>query len=335
MRPPKSLAPAWLEAVSESAVESLPLIKFFAKLAEKLVDPPTSKELALLACTLAFQKAVADALSLAPQTNKIPLTDARAKVQTAAAAWKLDDPAIMTGFSFEHPASHPFVLAAITCLHEPITMAGYDAAEARFIEAAIYETFKERLRELVSDPKLKDRFAPFVQWAQLGSEEERAYFALQDHAARQRNIFRQEPVLGNEPFALSDVYVETDCGELKWRQIHTDKLDPFDERNGGRAPLLETVLRYIGLDGFNDAIVIQGGPGAGKSAFTLKLSDELLRLGLLPIRIRLRNLRIDLPLLKAVAQAVVSPDSTKFDLTKIRGQRMRCWKVEFSTNRLA
>jgi hypothetical protein len=43
-------------------------------------------------------------------------------------------------------------------------------------------------------------------------------------------------------------------------------LDPFDEQNGGRADLLQTVTDYIGKPDFRDAIVVQGPAGSGKSS---------------------------------------------------------------------
>ena len=57
--------------------------------------------------------------------------------------------------------------------------------------------------------------------------------------------------------------------------------------------MLEQVIGLLGNRDFKDAIVIQGVAGAGKSAFTLRLCVELRRLGLRPIRIRMRHLLLD------------------------------------------
>lgn len=69
--------------------------------------------------------------------------------------------------------------------------------------------------------------------------------------------------------------------------------NPFDESVGGRSPMLDRIVNLIGDSKFREAIVVQGVAGAGKSAFTLNLSVELRKLGLRPIRIRMRDLALD------------------------------------------
>jgi hypothetical protein len=133
----------------------------------------------------------------------------------------------------------------------PLSGLGYSEVEIRKLSSGIRQKFKENLKDVVSESSLREKFAPFIQWAQLGAEEDRAYYALQAHAERQRIAFTEDPVLGHEPFALGDVYTETDCGELSWKTIRGDempetKVDAFREENGGRQPLVATVLKYIG-----------------------------------------------------------------------------------------
>ena len=43
---------------------------------------------------------------------------------------------------------------------------------------------------------------------------------------------------------------------------------------------------------FRDLIVVQAGPGSGKSAFTLRLANELMERGFFPIVVRFRDLRL-------------------------------------------
>jgi hypothetical protein len=172
------------------------------------------------------------------------------------------------------------------------------------------------LRDVLTAGELREKFAAFTHWAQLGAEEDRAYHALQAHAEQQRITYEERPVLGTQPFSLCDIYVSTGCGLLTWQEIRGKEGKPETKRDaflesdetGGRRDLLQTVLEYMKKPRFNDAIVIQGGPGAGKSAFTLHLTDQLLREGLCPLRIRLRDLDVQMPLLDALSKALLEPD---------------------------
>ncbi|MFQ3243418.1 MAG: hypothetical protein ACI9SP_000036 [Arenicella sp.] len=116
--------------------------------------------------------------------------------------------------------------------------------------------------------------------------------------------YNDAPVFQREPYALADVYIESDCGELSWQQIKDDKLDPFTEQTdraelkktqqgGDREPLLDTVMAKLADPDFNELITVQAGPGAGKSAFTLRLAHELMQEGLQPILVRFRDLRLN------------------------------------------
>jgi len=119
------------------------------------------------------------------------------------------------------------------------------------------------------------------------------YLAL--HRAWNEYQFEKEPVLGRESFALARIYVETECGVLRWCQISgagRAGCDPFQEAQGGREPLVDAVMRFVLDPTFRDAIVVQGPAGAGKSAFTLRLSQELESLGLHAVRIRFRDMRL-------------------------------------------
>ncbi len=314
--------PWWTGPLAEAAGETIPLVKFAIKLLEKLPEKPSAKSLGLLACTLAFQRACEEALrEIGQPANKVPMLDAVAETKARAAQLKMSDPDILRGFSLEQPATHPFVFQALELMKRPFQIAGYSSIEIRKLNGSIREHFKIVLRELLSDPSTKDKFSPFVQWAQLGSEEDRAYHSLQAYAERQRMAFMEFPVLGHEPFSLAEVYTETDCGELPWKTIkgdgkHENRVDAFSEENGGRQPLVSTVVKYLEQDSFRDAIVIQGGPGAGKSAFTLRMTDELFRLGLTPIRIRIRDIRIDLPLFEALSRAITDSEDLGIDQYK-------------------
>jgi hypothetical protein len=117
---------------------------------------------------------------------------------------------------------------------------------------------------------------------------------LAAHRAWLRWQFMDAPVFEKEPYALHDVYNEPECGLLRWDKIKDQKLDCFLESPecGGRNEMLSTVLDLVGDPEFKDLLVIQAGPGAGKSAFTLRLANELIKERLQPILIRFRDLRL-------------------------------------------
>lgn len=119
---------------------------------------------------------------------------------------------------------------------------------------------------------------------------------LAAHQAWLRWQFKESPVLGQEPYCLSDVYIETECGKRTWSQINDEKdrhkRDPFKERNGERHNLVATVISLIMAPKFQDLIVVQAGPGSGKSAFTLRLANELIARGFVPILVRFSDLRL-------------------------------------------
>ena len=118
------------------------------------------------------------------------------------------------------------------------------------------------------------------------------YLAL--HQAWNRYQFWRGPVLGREPFALQQIYLETECGILRWSEIASGPggpRDPFQESNGGRTSLVDAVMGLVLDPDFREAIVVQGPAGSGKSAFTLRLADELDARGLRAVRLRFRDMR--------------------------------------------
>ena len=310
----KAVSPWWAGPLVESVGDAIPPVKFVIKLLEKLPEKPPARALGILACTLAYQRSAEEAVRIQPPRLQILSTSTAAGLKEQVRQLKALDADTLRGFSLDPPVAHPFVWSADAALRLVAENAGYGDDEWRRLQQRIHERFKEHLREVLTDPDTREKFTPFVEWARLGSEEDRAYHALQAHAERQRTIFDESAIFGREPFALADVYVETECGELSWGTIRGDdkhpRVDPFSQKEGVRRDVLQTVLRYLADRDFNDAIVIQGGPGSGKSAFTLRLSVELLRLGLRPLRIRLGSLPLErtVPIQDALAAAVLAND---------------------------
>lgn len=297
------ICPWWLSLAGESASAAVPPIKFIATLFSKLGEIKDPDRLAYLAFTTAYQRSVEKALKAVGQPS----------VKVSKTAWKPQKDIELPGegmsfaaYSLKDPLNHAFIRQADQLLHEALKAAGYDENECRRVHNEVAMRFPGALTALLTHPSTRDKFAAVAEALRFENME-RVNAAWRDHFEYQRYQYEDKRVFGEEPFTLSDVYVETECGILKWQEIQegklTDtthkpeimpdgrsKLDPFDLRIGGRNEMLGAVMNLIGDKSFKDAIVIQGPAGSGKSAFTLRLCVELLSRGLKPIRIRFRDL---------------------------------------------
>src|SRR5262249_17101405 len=183
--------------------------------------------------------------------------------------------ASLSTFSFDVALIHPFVQRANEILRILLRSGGVPEAEETKIFNTLHERFKVELQELLANPDTASKFEPFAKLIESGiSEEQRTMQALHIHAEYQRAQFSTQPLFGQEPFALRDIYLETECGELAWGQIspaYNKRLevrmvdsgdptyscvDPFSEYHGGRDDLLKTVLRLITEGPRNEPIVI-------------------------------------------------------------------------------
>lgn len=299
--------PWWLQAVGESVAEAAPPIKFLATFIGKIGEIKDPDRLAFLAFTTAYQRSIEKALiSVGPPS-----------VQSAV-KYKITTNDVLTpeeGMSFNNysiadPFNHPFLKQATTLLIKGMQASGYNESEIRMIQNEVNIRFPGCLKSLVTHPETREKFFAFADSLQHGNKECRVKSAWFDHFEYQRYQFEDKKVFGEEPFSLSDIYVETECGLITcgklWEKAHgkeksetsdPDRFteehkssDPFNEHCGGRHNLLVSVMELLGNKSFRDVIVIQGPAGSGKSAFTLRLAMELLRNGLRPIRIRFRDI---------------------------------------------
>jgi hypothetical protein len=310
----------WAGAFTEALGEAIPPVKFLVKLFSKLTEEKDPNALAYLACTLSYLRAVEQA-TRTQGPPKGPRRSLPAKVKKDLsgdeAAAQLD----FERFSFGNALEHPFIRRADTLLEGYLEAAGYDEAQQRALIGDVHQRFVPILKNVLSHGDTRERFLPLLERMRLGAREKVAFEALIEHAEYQRWLFEEKPVFGKEPFNLAQVYIDTECGKLTWEEIRDggpqgpmgttgskekERVDPFLEKFGGRHPLGKTVLGLLGDPNFRDAIVVQGPAGAGKSAFTLWLCAELVRQGLRPVRVLLRDLRLDRtrPIAEALAQAV-------------------------------
>jgi len=183
----------------------------------------------------------------------------------------------------------------------------------RRLAEGVHARFRPTFRKIITDGRTREKFDPLFKYMEIGAREEASFAAIERHIEYQLWCFNQAPALGNPRDVergermtlgcpLKDIYLRPDCGTLSWGEIdamktsarkHGPRRTPFDEGEGGRHSMLEQVIKLLGDGQFNDAIVIQGVAGAGKSTFTLRLCVELRHLGLRPIRIRMRHLLLD------------------------------------------
>jgi len=310
----------WAGAFTEALGEAVPPVKFLVKLFSKLTEEKDPSSLAYLACTLSYQRAVEQAVK-AQGPPKGPRRDLAKQVKGDLSAEEAAAQLDFERFSFGDALEHPFVRLADSVLEGYLEAAGYTAEQQRTLVGDVHQRFVPTLKTLLSHGDTRERFLPLLERMRLGAREKASFEALIEHAEYQRWLFEEKLVFGKEPFSLAQVYVDTECGKLAWEEIRDggsegqgeaqgmrgkERVDPFSERWGGRQSLGETVLGLLGDPSFRDAIVVQGPAGAGKSAFTLWLCAELVRQGLRPIRVLLRDLRLDRarPISEALAQAV-------------------------------
>jgi hypothetical protein len=319
-----SLAAPWLALSSQTAAAIAAPIAFVAKLVHRLTGERDPSALAYLACATAYERSVEQAITAvgAPTRERdAARTDLRHAFDALGASADHD----LTTLRLDDIASSSFVIEADRLFDAFAAASGYDEPDRRRLIGDVHSRFVVNLKTLLSHGRTREAFAPFAERLLLGSGEEAARATLAEHAEAQRRMFEELPVLGTEAFPLSAVYADLDCGSLTWATIrdgdsrNADPIDPFSERDGGRKPLLETVLSLIGDATFKDAIVIQGVAGAGKSAFTLRLSAELIHQGLRPIRVRMRDIPFDRHAGEAIRQAIRLGDDSEPTRPRARG----------------
>jgi hypothetical protein len=306
----------WAEAAGTAFTEAVPVVKFAATLFTELTKEQDPHVLGFLACTLAYQRSVEEAMNWAgiPDQAKNAKNELKPKLAELEPSADVD----FKKFSFSTALEHEFIRRADHAFTSYLEAVGYNESEKRDLLNRVHLRFVGNLKMILSNGKLKGRFEPFTQLMELGTKEELAYDTILSHVNYQRWLFEEAPVFRKEPFALSDIYIDSECGKLTWGEIQTDaeqtpgakpeRIDPFAEGCGGRHDLLEVVLALIGESNFDEAIVIQGAAGSGKSTFTLKLCSVLEKEGLYPIRVRLRDLPLDRHLVEALPKALFPPD---------------------------
>lgn len=299
------------DALVTTATTSLPLVNFLVALTREVRASADPDVQLYLACTLAYQRAALEALS----DSDVKAAGFHAGLLEFRDATDPDLVDVRT-FSLSSPFAQPFFHRADALLARFAAAVRFDPPATRRLLATTHRRFLSALHELLR----ADEFKILRERVGNASELERAMTALERHAAYENAKFTVQRSMKVEPFTLQDIYLDTECGAVRWGEIREalsdstppsrpDEVDLFLERTGGRRPLVGTVMELVGDPAFKDVIIIQGPPGAGKSAFTLKLVDELLSEGLRPIRVRLTKVRFDRSVNEAISAAIAfGPD---------------------------
>jgi hypothetical protein len=335
----------FLGAAGEAAKEWSGAVKAASKLLERLTKEQSPMSLGWLACTLAYQRAATEAIiGYGRPASRIPFS--QEVVSDRLKHLQLEDPYIMRDFSMNSTAGHPFLRAADEALRTTLEAAGYDPAEQRNLLRETRTSFKPALQDLLSGEH-KDKYIPFTQWLALDNPDRKLQTTLLSFIDHDRVEFEDQPALGIEPFSVSDVYIESQCGLLQWKTIRDgretlkdrriERVDPFSEDSAQRQDLITTVLGLMSDPSFNDCIVIQGAPGSGKSTFTKRLSIRLRAEGLLPIRIPLQYLRVDSNIFDAIQDVILkfSGTSTGSFRRNLFREKVFSDEVEFGKARIS
>jgi uncharacterized protein YjbI with pentapeptide repeats len=301
----------------------VPPVKLLAKILQKVTTINEPEVLGLLACNAAYQRAIEEAVKETPEKDAAASEPAPSRAELKSQASQLRkqfaDSEITTELSFrwfslEQPLAHPFAVNSRRVLEYYARILYGDDTKVRRLVVAVEQKFPTVLKLVLSDRELAPKFAPFKSLVELGTGEERLAKALERHSNYQQWLFDAAAVLGQEPFPLKEIYVAPDCGELGWAAIRDigratkleDRIDPFLESCGGRHALLERVLALISDNRLKDPIVIQGAAGSGKSSFTLHLSSVLRSRGLIPVRVRFRDLPPKQEFFEALCEAILA-----------------------------
>lgn len=213
----------WADFLLGATGDFVPPVKFLIRLCETIGQVDDPEELGHIACTLAFQRSVAEILSAV--TGPVTEANALKKVKEQLALLQPCRDVDFGSFTYETALEHEFFKRAELHLQTALLLIGYGKEEVHRITHLVKDRFVPCLKELLIRRETAQRFLPFKEYIQLGGGVARlAQRALVEHGKFQRWLFEDAPVLGRSPFALQQVYVETDCVYFSWGEINPKEL---------------------------------------------------------------------------------------------------------------
>lgn len=288
------LFPSWIEPVGKIVAGEIPILKIAVKVFEALTKDSDPNSLGILAATLAYQKSVSQALQslgkkivITSRPDIIKLLD-----ETTKKEYNFET------FSFDRPEEHAFVVDCDTALQSFIKNLRIGNKEAVEFQNKVYERFFTNLLNILSHDSTAEKFAPFRKRMTLRTDFARANFIILEHQDYLKWLYDGRNVRG-ESYTLRDIFIEPTCEVLTWKELNArasreseagDQMHNSEEDGGDARELTPTLLNYIFAESCNQPLVVQGYPGSGKSACTIRLCYELMNEGFFPIRISLKNI---------------------------------------------
>ncbi|MEL4894455.1 pentapeptide repeat-containing protein, partial [Crocosphaera sp. Alani8] len=296
---------SWVKDVTEAAEGTIPLLPFFLKYAQLLTLERDPQKQGYNACTLAYNRAIQEAFF----NFSMKLQHIKPRANVRIISKKNPENIDMTGFKLDNTSLyHEFIQYADDAFYQFAEINEIDQKLTNQLLKNIRSSFFSNLRLLLVHPYTEKEFSAFKALTFLDNSKTKLEKILDRHLEYQCWLFNEKNVFRSEPFALNHIYLNTECGTLKYSEIKSqttnksgDLIDnqdseklknPFSEKDAKRVDLLNTVLKYMGKKKFNEPIIIQGVAGSGKSSFTLKLVEELKEQGCYPIRILLKDLNL-------------------------------------------
>lgn len=337
----------WAKDLLSAAGDTLPVVAFFLKYAQILMQESEPGKQGYKACTLAYNRAVEEAfLAKSMELKKLGLK--RPKNSQFLSDRLPDDlEEDIESLNFNNALSHPFIQRSDAVFGEFAESVGLEKQITNQLLKIIHQRFLRNLRLLLAHPDTEKEFAAFKNLMELDNTSYQTQKVIDAHLLYQSWLFQEAPVFRQEPFALAHIYLDLQCGVLEWQQIkgidrglgsrqrfssdldeeiEPKLLNPFSEADSRRVNLLDTVKELIGEPNFNEPMIIQGIAGAGKSSFTLRLVSELLEEGLIPIRVLLRDLNLN----ENIEDAI--PNALQFGE---KAFNLYTWKPEFAPDWLS
>jgi hypothetical protein len=315
----------WVSAAGDVIGDVIPPVKVALNLLKRVSQETDPNALGLLAVSLGYQHAVAEAVKEIEADHArralILRTIRPRAIQREITVTAPEQPDDFAGFRLASALSHKLVRGADAALQAVAEAAGYPEALRRLLLEGVHRRFASTFAIIIAEGKQSGKFDPLFRLLSLDPRLPAAFAAVQRHIDYQLWRLSEATALGTAgPMSvrlpLGKLYVPLDCGVLSWKDARElssvrrgvqVRESPFDETHGGRTELVAEVMRLIGEPAFNDAIVLEGVAGAGKSTSTLYLCKVLREAGLQPLRIRMRDLNLEprLSLFDDIAVALV------------------------------
>jgi hypothetical protein len=216
----------WVGDIADAVGDAVPPVKAILKIVGLLARETDARVLGLLAFSLAYQAAVAEAVkaiehdpSLCAQISNH--VSPRAVRQTINAKSDHDSPEDFDGFRLQSALAHKLAKRADLALQQVAEAAGYSEALRRDLVQRVHRRLVDQMRAIISDGRVKEKFDPLVRFMSMDSRTYSTHDAIDRHIRYQLWRFNHAPALGREGTMsvvcpLREIFVPLDCGVMTW-----------------------------------------------------------------------------------------------------------------------